>query len=144
MIAHGMNNSTEILPLTSGLDAQKNYIRHTLDSVDSDVLSQLVSPSGPSILIPYPAITVDMGQFLTRSKSPEDIERMWIAYVTELTREADPDRGATIVAIGTHPFVVCTPDGAASLRRVPENMKSQKLGWVTDVEALLRAAGKKL
>ena len=51
MIAHGMNNSTEILPLTSGLDAQKNYIRHTLDSVDSDVLSRLVSPSGPSILI---------------------------------------------------------------------------------------------
>ncbi len=183
ILAHGMNNSTELLPLESGLDAQKLYIRrtldmiekstgvrsrgwsspsvypnadtftataaegirYTLDSMDSDVLSRLVTPSGPSVLIPYPTVTVDMGQYLTRSKSPEDLERIWIDYVTELAQEAeaDPDRAATIVAIGIHPFVVGTPAGAASLRRVLENFKDQKLVWVTDVEAALQAAGEK-
>jgi hypothetical protein len=39
--------------------------------------------------------------------------------------------------------VVGTPAGAAALRRVLENFKKQKLVWVTDVEAVLRAAGEK-
>lgn len=38
--------------------------------------------------------------------------------------EAHPDREATIVAIGIHPFVVGTPDGAEALRRVLENFKN--------------------
>ena len=46
-------------------------------------------------------------------------------------------------AIGIHPFVVGTPAGAAALRRVLENFKKQKLVWVTDVEAVLTAAGQK-
>ena len=64
---------------------------------------------------------------------------------TELAREAelDPGRPATVVAIGLHPFVVGTPAGAASLRRVLENLKKQKLVWVTDVEAVVTAAGEK-
>jgi hypothetical protein len=40
-------------------------------------------------------------------------------------------REATIVAIGIHPFVVGTPDGAEALRRVLENFKNQKPVWVT-------------
>jgi peptidoglycan/xylan/chitin deacetylase (PgdA/CDA1 family) len=84
-----------------------------------------------------------MGQYLSRLKEPGDLERLWIDYVTELAREAeaDPSRDATIVAIGIHPFVVGTPAGAAALRRVLENFKKQKLVWVTDVEAVLTAAG---
>lgn len=68
---------------------------------------------------------------------------MWIDYVSELAREAevDPGREATVVAIGIHPFVVGTPAGAAALRRVLENFKQQKLVWVTDVQAVLNAAG---
>ncbi|MCF8534277.1 MAG: hypothetical protein K9G48_14820 [Reyranella sp.] len=118
IVAHGMNNSTELLPLKSSLDAQKNL--HS----------------------PY----TRQGTIPDTVQTPEDLERMWIEYVTELAREAeaDPDRGATIVAIGIHPFIVGTPDGAASLRRVLENFKSQKLVWITNVEALLRAAGKTL
>jgi len=39
--------------------------------------------------------------------------------------------------------VVGTPDGAEALRRVLENFKKQKLVWVTDVQAVLEAAGEK-
>lgn len=183
IIAHGMNNSTELLPLGRGLDEQQAYIRRTLDliekdtgvrsrgwtspsvypnadtfrataaegvtysldAMDSDILSRLTTNSRPLVLIPYPAVTVDMGQYLERLKEPTDMERLWIDYVTALAREAEahPDREATIVAIGIHPFVVGTPNGAEALRRVLENFKSQKLVWVTDVEAVLNIAGEK-
>jgi allantoinase len=43
IIAHGMNNSTELLPLGRGLDAQKAYIRRTLDLIERDTG---VRPSG--------------------------------------------------------------------------------------------------
>lgn len=181
IIAHGINNSTDLLPLGRGLDEQRAYIHRTLDLIekytgvrsrgwtspsvypngdtfrataaegiaysldgmDSDILSRLTTQSGPLVLIPYPAVTVDMGQYLQRLKQPGDMERLWIDYVTELAREAEahPDREATVVAIGIHPFVVGTPDGAAALRRVLENFKNQKLVWVTDVEAVLGVAG---
>jgi allantoinase len=177
IIAHGMNNSTELLPLGRGLDEQEAYIQRTLDLIekytgvrsrgwtspsvypnadtfrataaegitysldgmDSDILSRLTTQSGPLVLIPYPAVTVDMGQYLERLKEPTDMERLWIDYITALAREAEahPDREATIVAIGIHPFVVGTPSGAEALRRVLENFKNQKLVWVTDVEAVM-------
>jgi len=183
IIAHGINNSTELLPLGRGLEAQKAYIRRTLDliekdtgvrprgwsspsvypnadtftataaegvsysldAMDSDVLSRLATKSRPLILLPYPVVTVDMGQYLERSKDPSDMERLWTDYVTELARDAAayPDREATVVAIGIHPFVVGTPSGAAALRRVLEDFKKQKLVWVTDVQAVLEAAGEK-
>jgi peptidoglycan/xylan/chitin deacetylase (PgdA/CDA1 family) len=183
IIAHGINNSTELLPLKAGSDAQQAYIHRTLDLIekdtgvrsrgwsspsvypnadtfsattaegitysldgmDSDVLSRLVTKSGPLVLIPYPAVTVDMGQYLERLKQPSDIERLWIDYVTGLASEAEahPDREATVVAIGIHPFVVGTPDGAEALRRVLENFKKQKLVWLTDVEAVVDASGEK-
>jgi len=71
------------------------------------------------------------------------MERLWIDYITELAREAEthPDRDATVVAIGIHPFVVGTPNGTAALRRVLENFKNQKLVWVTDTQAAMDAAG---
>jgi allantoinase len=183
IIAHGINNSTDMLPLGRGLDQQEAYIRrtldlieketgvksrgwsspsvypnadtfrataaegitYTLDGMDSDVLSTLTTQSGPLVLIPYPVVTVDMGQYLERSKDPGQIAKLWIDYVTELTREAEthPGREATVVAIGIHPFVVGTPDGAAALRAVLENFKKQKLVWVTDVQAVLDAAAQK-
>ena len=73
------------------------------------------------------------------------MERLWIDYVDELAREAeaDPSREATVLVIGIHPFVMGTPAGAAALRRVLEHFKQQKLVWVTDVEAVLAAAGEK-
>ena len=183
IVAHGINNSTELLPLGRGLDAQKAYVRRTLDLIerstgvrsrgwsspsvypnadtfrataaegirysldgmDSDILSRLTSEAGSLVLVPYPAVTVDMGQYLSRMKEVADLERLWIDYVTELAREAeaDPSREATVVAIGLHPFVVGTPAGAAAMRRVLENLKKQKVVWMTDVEAVLGAAGEK-
>lgn len=182
IIAHGINNSTEMLPLEAGMDAQKAYIARTLDMIekstgqrprgwsspsvypnaetytataaegitysldgmDSDVLSRLMTPAGPLVLIPYPGPTVDMGQYLVRMYEAVDLERMWIDYVSELAREAaaDPDRPATVVAIGIHPFVIGTPSGAASFRRVLEALKKQPLVWLTDTEAVMAAAQK--
>jgi allantoinase len=181
IIAHGINNTTQLLPLDDGLVAQEAYIHRTLDLIqkytgvrpygwsspsvypnadtfsattaegitysldgmDSDVLSRLQTKSGPLTLIPYPTVTVDMGQYFERLKNPDDISQLWIDYVTELAHEAEvnPDGEATVVAIGIHPFVVGTPDGAAALRRVLENFKQQKAVWVTDVQAVLSAAG---
>jgi len=183
IVAHGMNNSNQLLPLGGGLDEQKAYIRktidlieketgvrsrgwsspsvypnadtftataaegitYTLDSMDSDILSRLSTKPGPLVLIPYPTTTVDMGQYLGRAKEPSDMERLWIDYVDELASEAeaDPSRQATVVAIGIHPFVMGTPTGAAALRRVLAHFKQQKLVWVTDVEAVMTAAGEK-
>ena len=52
------------------------------------------------MLIPYPVVRVDRGYYLSRSKEPGDLELLWIDDVTELSREAeaDPTRGATVVA----------------------------------------------
>lgn len=177
IIAHGMNNSGNLLPLELGQKEQEIYVRKTLDLIeqetgirpkgwsspsvyanadtfaatvaegisysldgmDSDVLSRLMTKSGPLLLIPYPTVTVDMGQYFQRFQQPRDLERLWIDYVTELAREAalHKEEDATIVAIGIHPFIVGTPDGAAALRRVIQNFKKQKLVWVTDVQEIL-------
>lgn len=183
IIAHGINNSTELLPLDGGIVQQEAYIHRTLDmiekdtgvrshgwsspsvypnastftataaegitysldSMDSDILSRLTTKSGSLLLIPYPTVTVDMGQYFERSKSPSDLERLWIDYVSDLVREAEtyPDRDASIVAIGIHPFVVGTPDGAAALWRVLENFKRQKLVWITDTQTIMDMVGMK-
>ena len=97
IIAHGMNNSNDILPLGRGLAEQKDYVRRTLDltgvrpigwsspsvysnadtmqamaaegitynldQMDSDTISRLKTPDGVLVLLPYPTVTVDMGQF---------------------------------------------------------------------------------
>lgn len=176
IVAHGMNNSTQQLPLGHGLEAQESYIRKTLDliekatgtrpqgwsspsvyanfntytataaegikysldAMDSDTLSSLETPSGNLLMIPYPVVTVDMGQNLARKKLTFEIEHLWIDYVTELVREAenDPTKPATVVAIGIHSFVSGTPSGGAALRRVLDRLKQEKLVWFTDVQAV--------
>ena len=180
IVAHGINNSNDILPLGRGLTEQKAYIRRTLDQIaaatgvrpvgwsspsvysngdtmqamaaegitynidqmDSDFISRLKTPDGPLVLLPYPTVTVDMGQFLARMKSPREIKALWLDYVLELAREA-PTREATTVVIGLHPFVVGTPDGAAAMRRVLARLKREETVWLTDTDAILKAAGPK-
>ena len=140
IVAHGMNNTSRMLPLGRGLDEQKAYIRetldliagttgvksagwsspsvysngdtmqamaaagitYTLDQMDSDIISRLKTPDGPLLLLPYPVVTVDMGQNLARMKSPTEIEALWLDYVVELADEArgDPAREATTVRRG--------------------------------------------
>ena len=183
IIAHGMNNTSRMLPLGGGLAEQKAYVRRTLDAIagatgvrptgwsspsvyangdtmqaiaaegitytldqmDSDVISRLKAPEGSLILLPYPVATIDMGQQLARMKSAAEIETLWLDYVLELAREAraDPAREATTVVIGIHPFVVGTPDGAAAMRRVLQRLKTDDAVWLTDTEAILKAAALK-
>jgi allantoinase len=180
IIAHGLNNTTHMLPLGRGVVDQKAYIRrtldmiesttgvrpagwsspsvysdrdtmqaaaaegiaYTLDQMDSDIISRLKTPDGSLALLPYPVVTVDMGQELARMKSPAEIETLWLDYVSELANEAraDPAREATTVVIGIHPFVVGTPDGAAALRRVLVRLKADDEVWLTDTDAILEAA----
>jgi allantoinase len=180
IIAHGMNNTSHMLPLGRGLTEQKAYIRGTLDMIagatgikpagwsspsvysngdtmqamaaegitynidqmDSDIVSRLKTPDGALLLLPYPVVTVDMGQQLARMKTPTEIETLWLDYVLELAREAraDPAHEATSVVIGIHPFVIGTPDGAAALRRVLLRLKTDDTVWLTDTDALLKAA----
>jgi allantoinase len=183
IVAHGMNNTSRILPLGRGLAEQKAYIRRTLDQIaettgvrptcwsspsvysngdtmqaiaaegivstldqmDSDIISRLKTPNGSLVLLPYPSVTVDMGQYLARMKVPSEIEALWLDYVSELATEAraDPAREATTVVIGIHPFVVGTPDGAAAMRRVLAHLKKDDMVWLTDTDAILKAAAPK-
>src|ERR1700688_3116668 len=123
-------------------------IRYTLDQMDSDIISRLKAPDGSVVLLPYPVVTVDMGQQLARMKSPAEIETLWLDYVLELADEAraDPSKEATTVVIGIHPFVVGTPDGAAALRRVLVRLKKDDAVWlplsplVSDPESPSRAS----
>jgi hypothetical protein len=56
-------------------------------------------------------------------------------FTSSTPPEAHPEREATIVTIGIHPFVVGSADGAEALRRVLENFRNQKLVWVTDAQS---------
>jgi len=120
-------------------------ITYTLDQMDSDIISRLKTPSGPLVLLPYPVVTVDMGQQLARMKGPAEIETLWVDYALELAAEAraDPAREATTVVIGIHPFVVGTPDGAAAMRRVLLRLKMDDAVWLSDTDAIRTAAGLK-
>jgi allantoinase len=117
-------------------------ITYNLDQMDSDIISRLKTPDGSLVLLPYPVVTVDMGQQLARMKTPTEIETLWLDYVLELAREAraDPAREATTVVIGIHPFVIGTPDGAAALRRVLLRLKKDDAVWLTNTDAILKAA----
>jgi peptidoglycan/xylan/chitin deacetylase (PgdA/CDA1 family) len=117
-------------------------LTYTLDQMDSDVIARLKTPDGSLTLLPYPVVTVDMGQQLARMKSPAEIEALWLDYVLELANEAraDPAREATTVVIGIHPFVIGTPDGAAALRRVLSRLKKDDEVWLTDTDAIFKAA----
>src|SRR5947207_14600846 len=103
---------------------------------------QSKTPAGGSVLPTYPVVTVDMGQQLARMKMPAEIETLWLDYVLELAAEAraDPAREATTAVIGIHPFVIGTPDGAAALRRVLSRLKKDDQVWLTDTDAILKAA----
>jgi peptidoglycan/xylan/chitin deacetylase (PgdA/CDA1 family) len=120
-------------------------ITYTIDQMDSDIISRLKTPDGALILLPYPVVTVDMGHYLARMKTPAEIETLWLDYVLELASEAraDPVREATTVVIGIHPFVIGTPDGAPALRRVLSRLKKDEMVWLTDTETILKAAGLK-
>jgi peptidoglycan/xylan/chitin deacetylase (PgdA/CDA1 family) len=120
-------------------------VAYTLDQMDSDIVQELKTPDGPLMLLPYPVVTVDMGQDLARMQGPREIEALWLDYVLELAAEAraEPSREATAVVIGIHPFVVGRPDGAVAIRRVLLRLKQEDIVWLTDTDAIRKAADSK-
>src|SRR5271166_4453156 len=155
IIAHGMNNSNDILPLGRGLAGQRAYIRRTLDLIASTTGLRPSGWSSPSVYsngdtmqaMAAEGITYNLDQMdsdiISRLKTPAEIETLWLDYVLELADEARADgtREATTVVIGLHPFVVGTPDGAAAMRRVLSRLKKDDTVWLTDTNAILKAAG---
>jgi allantoinase len=49
IIAHGLNNTTHMLPIGRGVAEQKDYIRQTLDMIESTTGSRPVGWSSPSV-----------------------------------------------------------------------------------------------
>ncbi|HSY86081.1 MAG TPA: polysaccharide deacetylase, partial [Verrucomicrobiae bacterium] len=49
IVAHGMNNSNQLLPLGGGLDEQKAYIRKTIDLIEKDTGVRSRGWSSPSV-----------------------------------------------------------------------------------------------
>lgn len=49
IIAHGLNNSTDLLPLSEGPAAQRAYIRKTLDTIEADTGVRSTGWSSPSV-----------------------------------------------------------------------------------------------
>ena len=49
IVAHGINNSTEMLPLDKGMDAQKAYIKRTLDMIEKSTGVRSRGWSSPSV-----------------------------------------------------------------------------------------------
>src|SRR5260370_2660840 len=49
IIAHGINNSTELLPLGRGLDEQEAYIRRTLNLIEKNTGVKSRGCSSPSV-----------------------------------------------------------------------------------------------
>ncbi len=49
ILAHGLNNSTEMLPLDKGPDAQRAYIRETIDRIEKSTGVRATGWSSPSV-----------------------------------------------------------------------------------------------
>ncbi|MGF7162442.1 peptidoglycan/xylan/chitin deacetylase (PgdA/CDA1 family) [Rhodoligotrophos appendicifer] len=49
IVAHGMNNSTDLLPLSQGPEAQRAYIRQTLDLIEMETGIRSIGWSSPSV-----------------------------------------------------------------------------------------------
>src|SRR5260370_8071498 len=45
-------------------------ITYNLDQMDSDIISRLKTPDGSLVLLPYPVVTVDIGQNLPQMHTP--------------------------------------------------------------------------
>jgi allantoinase len=81
-------------------------VAYTLDQMDSDILQRLKTPEGPLMLLPYAAVTIDMGQE-TRADAGAEGDRGAVARLCSGTRRrarAEPTREATAVVIGITPL----------------------------------------
>jgi len=72
IIAHGINNSTELLPLGRGLDAQRAYIRRTLDLIEKDTGVRPRGWSSPSVYPNADTFTATAGEGISYSLDAMD------------------------------------------------------------------------
>jgi allantoinase len=101
-------------------------VAYTLDQMDSDIVQRLKTPEGPLHAAAQSGGHRRHGPGDSRGCRGRGRSRRWLH---------------TAVVIGIHPFVVGTPDGAAAIRRVLLRLKQEDLVWLTDKDAMRKAAG---
>ena len=114
----------------------------TLDQMDSDIISRLKTPDGALVLLPYPTVTVDMGQYLARMKTPlGDRGAVDGLRVGARHRGARRSRARGNDSRDRHPPVrrrhARWSSGHAARACA---LKKDDMVWLTDTDAILKAA----
>jgi peptidoglycan/xylan/chitin deacetylase (PgdA/CDA1 family) len=126
ILAHGLNNSTDLLPLADGPEAQRAYIRKTIDMIEKATGVRSVGWSSPSV---YPnadtfAATAAQGVRYTLDAMDSDV----------LSRLETPSGPLWLV-----PYPPSVVDMGQYLSRFKEASELEKL-WIDYVGELAREA----
>jgi peptidoglycan/xylan/chitin deacetylase (PgdA/CDA1 family) len=126
IIAHGINNSTELLPLGRGLDAQKAYIQRTLDLIEKSTGVRSRGWSSPSVYPNADTFTAAAAEGISYSLDAMDSD--------VLSRLATKSGSMVLV-----PYPVVTVDMGHYLERSKDPADMERL-WTDYVGELARAA----
>lgn len=76
ILAHGLNNSTEMLPLDKGPDAQRAYIRETIDRIEKGTGVRSTGWSSPSVYNNADTFAATAAEGITYSLDGMDSDRL--------------------------------------------------------------------
>ncbi|MBS0560919.1 MAG: polysaccharide deacetylase [Proteobacteria bacterium] len=126
ILGHGLNNSTQLLPLNEGVAAQQAYIRRTLDLIQKETGQRPTGWSSPSV---YP----NAGTFLASAAEGVryTLDGMDSDVLTRLRTPTGP-----LLQI---PYPTTTVDMGHYLTRNMEPVELEKL-WVDYITELVREA----
>lgn len=128
IIAHGINNSTELLPLGRGLNAQKAYIRRTLDLIEKNTGVRPHGWTSPSV---YPNADTFM------AAAAEGISYSLDSMDSDVLSRLATKSGSLVLI----PYPVITVDMGHYLERSKDPSDMERL-WTDYVTELARDAGR--
>jgi peptidoglycan/xylan/chitin deacetylase (PgdA/CDA1 family) len=126
ILAHGLNNSTEMLPLDKGPDAQRAYIRGTIDRIEKSTGVRSTGWSSPSVYNNVDTYAATAAEGITYTLDGMDSDRL-----SALKTPTGP-----LVLLPYPPTVV---DMGQYLSRAKEATDLEKL-WIDYVGELAREA----